>query len=430
MFPNQNNNNNNNRRGGAFGSGYGSGYGSGGFRSTSGSGGNSDGNYGGNRFYSQHAFPTDWRFRVIRPPPIRGTESKTIVLPESVMQGLLQQNVPTPWFFEVENPRSSKKIIVGAPHFELAENGVGLPLWMRKAVGVDLMDFVDVRSIPQPPNATAVVVRGLKSDYADIPNIDQDIRQRLTDALSEYSTLNKGSVIPLRLEPSAFATQHEFKIESLFSNGVPVNQASIIGVGHELHVEFDKPYQGKHAYKLGGDDEDDETSMRPGFVSSTGFQFNRHGLPLLPSTLERMTPSEGERFMRGPSPTPLPPRRLSNRVSPPASPPRPRFARAPETLTTTTLAMRLPESRSRMAYQTGEMEDRQDDAKRRATSRNNDSNAALLRYESIIAARRSPVLVDRQEEQVEEDEEIYIFEYDDDDEDEEEEEDDEIMNVD
>lgn len=423
MFPYQNNNRfgDGGGRGGLFGSGYNSG----------GGGGSIGRSGGGNQFFSQQTFPAEWRFRVIRPPPIRGTESKTIVLPESVMQSLLQQNIPTPWFFEVENPRSSKKIIVGAPHFELADNGVGLPLWMRKAVGVDLMDFVDIRSIPQPPNATAVVVRGLKSDYADIPNIDQDIRQRLTDALSEYSTLNKESVIPLRLEPSAFATQHEFKIESLFSNGMPVNQASIIGVGQELHVEFDKPYQGKHAYKLGGDDEDDE-GMRPGFVSSTGFQFNRHGLPLLPSTLERMTPSEGERFMRGPSPTPLPPRRLSNRVSPPASPPRPRFARAPETLmpTTTTSTMHLPESRSRMAYQTGEMEDRQDDAKRRATSRNNDSNAALLRYESIIAARRSPVLVDRQEEQVEEDEEIYIFEYDDDDEDEEEEEDDEIMNVD
>lgn len=152
--------------------------------------------------------------------------SNYINLPNKILEKLSKnKQLKTPYYFELKTSYDSC-FYVGVKEFTAQENSVEIPLWMIDNIGED---FININLVKKIPKGKYVKIEPMENMFFDLPENDL----LLEKALSEYSILQIGQTIPVKLLDEIYNMKI---IELKDENDVNIDFVDIINV--DINVDF------------------------------------------------------------------------------------------------------------------------------------------------------------------------------------------------
>ncbi|KAJ1916233.1 ubiquitin fusion degradation protein [Mycoemilia scoparia] len=116
-----------------------------------------------------------------------------IYLPDKILDDLTKMQIEYPILFKVENVRTGEYTHAGVLQFTAEMGKTWLPPWMKQKLNVQNRDMVKITNVTLP-KCTFAKLEPQSVDFLDIT----DTRAVLENAMSNYSTLTKGDIIPFK----------------------------------------------------------------------------------------------------------------------------------------------------------------------------------------------------------------------------------------
>ncbi|WRT69854.1 uncharacterized protein IL334_006845 [Kwoniella shivajii] len=152
-----------------------------------------------------------------------------IIMPPSALARISALDIPSPWTFQLRNPRNPTvhNTHAGVLEFIAEEGIVHLPAWMMKTLNLTEGDPIRLTGA-KLPKGKMVKIQAQSTDFLQV----SDAKAVLESALRFYSVLTKGDIIEITYNSLTF----EFLIMETYPEGPGI---SVIDT--DLEVDFETP---------------------------------------------------------------------------------------------------------------------------------------------------------------------------------------------
>ncbi|KAK6908620.1 hypothetical protein I203_102623 [Kwoniella mangroviensis CBS 8507] len=153
-----------------------------------------------------------------------------IIMPPSALAKLSALDIPSPWTFQIRNPRNPTvhQTHAGVLEFIAEEGIVHLPAWMMKTLDLTEGDPIRLTGA-KLPKGKMVKIQAQSTDFLQV----SDAKAVLESALRFYSVLTKGDIIEI--------TYNSLTFEFLIMETYPENAPGISVIDTDLEVDFATP---------------------------------------------------------------------------------------------------------------------------------------------------------------------------------------------
>ncbi|WWC73847.1 uncharacterized protein I206_107819 [Kwoniella pini CBS 10737] len=157
-----------------------------------------------------------------------------IIMPPSALAKLSALDIPSPWTFQLRNPRNPTvhQTHAGVLEFIADEGIVHLPAWMMKTLNLTEGEPIRLTGA-KLPKGKMVKIQAQSTDFLQV----SDAKAVLESALRFYSVLTKNDIIEITYNSLTF----EFLIMETYAVSGETSSGGISVIDTDLEVDFETP---------------------------------------------------------------------------------------------------------------------------------------------------------------------------------------------